>query len=166
MVERFEERYLTPISGDSKAKNGFTIMAISCLMIECLESFRRGWPNTRSKSELAFCSFFSNWNAFADFRPVSNEFYTHVRCGLLHQAETTGAWRIIRSGPLRRDRTINATRFLAALRVVLHLYAAQLRQEKWDSTTWVAFRKKMEAICANTEVLSVKAELRSTKRLQ
>lgn len=151
VVDRFEERYLVPISGDPKIKNGFTIMAVSCLMIECLESFRRGWPNTKNKSELAFCSFFSYWDPFADFRAVSGEFYMHVRCGLLHQAETTGGWRVVRSGPLRTDRTINATRFLTCLRAVLRSYADQLRQSEWDSEIWKCFRKKMDTICANTE---------------
>ena len=148
VVERFEERYLVPVGADSKTKNGFTIMAVSCLMIESLESFRRGWKNTRSKSELAF---FSHWDAFTEFRPVSGEFYKHVRCGILHQAETTGGWRIIREGPIRVGTTVNATRFATSLRHVLRNYASSLRAQDWDSETWRAFRKKMDAICQNTK---------------
>lgn len=150
VLERFEERYLRPISGDPKYKNGFTMMAVSCLMIECLESFRQGWPNTKRKSEAAFRSFFSHWKAFAEFSSVSGEFYEHVRCGLLHQAETRGGWRIVRNGSLLADRTINATKFVTALRNVLHSYVAELQESDWDSRVWTNFRKKMNAICDNT----------------
>ena len=31
--QRFEERYLVPVEIDHKKKHGFTIMAVSCLMI-------------------------------------------------------------------------------------------------------------------------------------
>lgn len=149
--ERFEERYLDPIEVDPSKKNGFAIMAISCLMIESLESFRRGWRDTRNKSEAAFCSFFSQWDQFAEFRLVSGDFYRHVRCGILHQAETTGGWRIVRSGPILAHTTINASRFSGALRHVLKTYASSLRTEDWDSETWRAFRKKMDVVCQNTK---------------
>lgn len=151
VVERFEERYLDPMDGDPAKKNGFTIMAVSCLMIESLESFRRGWKDTRNRSELAFCSFFSHWDQFSEFRPVSGEFYRHVRCGILHQAETTGEWRIIRSGPIRAHTAINATRFSSSLRNVLKSYSSSLRSEDWESEAWRGFRKKMEAICQNAK---------------
>ncbi|MGI0133792.1 MAG: hypothetical protein ACREBW_02385 [Candidatus Micrarchaeaceae archaeon] len=151
VIERFEERYLVPIEADSAKKHGFTIMAVSCLMIESLESFRRGWKDTSNRSKLAFCSFFSHWDQFADFRPVSREFYKHVRCGILHHAETTGGWRIIRSGLIRANTTVNATKFSGALRNVLRSYSSSLRSEDWDSEAWRGFRKKMEAICQNTK---------------
>ena len=44
---RFTERYISPVMpGPGKQMHGFTMMAISCLMIEALESFRHGWPDT------------------------------------------------------------------------------------------------------------------------
>jgi len=151
IVERYEERYLDPIDADPAKKNGFTIMAVGCLMIESLESFRRGWKDTRNRSELAFCSFFSHWDQFVEFRPVSGEFYRHVRCGILHQAETTGGWRIIRSGPIRNHTTVNATKFSRSLRNVLRSYSSSLREENWESEAWRCFRKKMGALCHNTK---------------
>ena len=56
---RFVERYLEPVTS-SKHEHGFTMMAISCLMIESLESFQQGWPNSRDKSKAAFCYFFDD----------------------------------------------------------------------------------------------------------
>ncbi len=124
---RFEERYLTPADVRNKTRrNGFAMMALCCLTIEALESFKRGWPNTRQRSEQAFCSFF---------------------------AETTGGWRILRSGPLfDRDRkTVNAARFLRRLRLDLQDYCRDLSAAHWDSEGWRAFRKKMASVAANTD---------------
>ena len=92
---RFRERYLDPAS-DPKKRHGFTMMAVACLMIEALESFRRGWLDTsgRGQGEHAFCSFFDAHVEFAPFRGHAREFYKGVRCGILHQAETTLGWRI------------------------------------------------------------------------
>jgi hypothetical protein len=94
---RFAERYIEPVTAShGKQVHGFTIMAVSCLMIESLESFCRGWENSNGKSELAFCHFFDSQRQFDRFRGHSAEFYRNVRCGILHQAETTGGWRITR----------------------------------------------------------------------
>src|SRR5687767_12244951 len=54
---RFKERYLEPIL-DNPKRHGFAMLAVCCLMIEALESFRNGWNETARKSEAAFCSFF------------------------------------------------------------------------------------------------------------
>src|SRR5690606_25127585 len=109
IIERFEERYLDPVQTNHANKNGFTIMAVCCLMIEALESFRLGWSDSRKKSRVAFASFFAHWHLFAPFRGVADAFYDHVRCGILHQAETTGGWRVVRTGPALQGTTINAT---------------------------------------------------------
>jgi hypothetical protein len=151
IVDRFEQRYLDPVSRDCTKKHGFTMMAVSCLMIEALESFWEGWSDSSGRSEAAFRGFFSRWPLFQDFTSVSGAFYKHVRCGILHQAETTGGWRVVRAGPLLRERTVNAAKFLAALRATLHVYANSLRTEEWESDRWSAARKKMAAICRNTQ---------------
>lgn len=150
---RFNERYLDPIEAHSTKKHGFTIMAVSCLMIEALESFSLGWTDSRGKSKKAFLSFFSRWQEFTDFEPLATDFYLHIRCGILHQAETTGGWRIRRTGPLLSERTINASRFSQALRRALGTYSLQLREHPWDAPDWLAFRKKMDAVCRNTEAI-------------
>jgi|SRR5580700_8305432 hypothetical protein len=56
---RFTERYVDPVL-NGKNKHGFTQMAISCLMLEALESFLRGWKKSIRKSEN--CSS-SSWTA-------------------------------------------------------------------------------------------------------
>ena len=117
---RFSDRYIKPVG--AAPRRGFTIMAVSCLMIEALESFRQGWETSDRQSKVAFCFFFDAFEQFKDFRGHAQSFYTHVRCGILHQAETTGGWRIRRDSSALFDPTaltVNADRFLDALEQAL-----------------------------------------------
>src|ERR1700733_5043058 len=99
--KRFAERYIRPIeAAPPKQKHGFCSMAVSCLMVEALESFWRGWTDTKGKSELAFCSFFQRIPELSLFAGFVPSFYKSVRCGILHQAETTDGWKVVRRGPL------------------------------------------------------------------
>ena len=146
---RFTERYLAPTLSKQNIKHGFSSMAIGCLMLESMESFRQGWPDTRFKSKAAFCSFFDGHDEFADFRGHSAWFWEDVRCGILHQAETRCGWLIGRSGPLfdAHKQAVNATKFLRRLSRVLKSYCRQLEQADWESDLWKACRQKMKAIC-------------------
>jgi len=152
---RFLERYVCPVAETSNTRHGFTMMAVGCLMIEALESFRRGWADTRQRGlgELAFCSFFDRHELFAPFRGHAQDFYRGVRCGILHQAETTLGWRIRRDGDLLdvrgAIRTINATVFIQRLHCALDAYRDELKAAAWSEEIWVLCRKKMERICAN-----------------
>ncbi|OGA56026.1 MAG: hypothetical protein A3F77_13000 [Betaproteobacteria bacterium RIFCSPLOWO2_12_FULL_67_28] len=152
---RFLERYLCPASQSNGPGRGFTMMAIACLMIEALESFRRGWPDTGKpgQGERAFCSFFDAHNVFAVFRGHAHDFYKGVRCGILHQAETTLGWRIRRDGPLLAVasgvRTVNAKKFVQALKTALDGYRDRLKVRAWEDEVWVLLRKKMERVCQN-----------------
>jgi hypothetical protein len=50
VYDRFFERYIRPIESlDRTDKNGFSIMAVSCIMIESLVSFKNGWEDTKNK---------------------------------------------------------------------------------------------------------------------
>jgi hypothetical protein len=147
---RFAERYLEPALSATH-KHGFTMMAISCLMIESLESFRQGWPNSDGKSKAAFCFFFDQSNRFKEFRGHSQAFYKNVRCGILHQAETTGAWKITRKQTAQlfdpNSLTVNATRFMRTLRLVIDEFCDQLKAADWDSGEWKRVRVKLKALC-------------------
>jgi hypothetical protein len=144
---RFTDRYIKPVRTGSK--HGFTIMAVSCLMIEALESFRQGWETSDQQSKAAFCFFFDAFEPFKDFRGHAQAFYTHVRCGILHQAETTGGWRILRDKSPLFDATaltINADRFLEALEQVLVSFCNGLKTADWEGREWKNVRDKMNAI--------------------
>ncbi len=151
--ERFTERYIDPLREGKK--HGFCTMAISCLMIEALESFRNGWCETRRRSREAFGEFFKRCrdeeSALGVFYEQSDDFYYDVRCGILHQAETRNGWRIHRRGPLFDPTTkiINATRFHDELEKVLMTYCDRLKQKGWDSEVWQNLRTKMKAVIRN-----------------
>lgn len=143
---RFRERYLTPITGATK--HGFTMMAGACLSIEALESFRQGWSRTdkNGRSPETFRLFFDSFDSFKPFRGL--DFYKHVRCGILHQAETTGGWKISRKGPILQidTLTINATRFVDALSTALDRFCEDLKATPWNAPKWKKVRHKMDAI--------------------
>ncbi len=155
LKERFTERYVRPLDGDPDMKHGFCTMAISCLMIEALEFFRQGWCDTRNRSREAFCLFFQRCLEeeleLGVFARLVDDFYKGVRCGILHQAETTRGWRILRKGPLCNPgtKTINATKFHSELEKALQLYCDTLKRSDWDSVVWQNLRRKMEAVIEN-----------------
>ncbi len=153
---RFTERYITPLTKiDKKYKNGFCIMANCCLLIEAFESFYRGWDDTKNKRGEAFCKFFTRVNEFNAFASddLPTIFYKNIRCGILHQAETTGGWRIQRKGDLlnKEKLIINANKFLDNLYEALLNYKKQLNDSEWESEVWKNFRKKMKSIIRNCE---------------
>ncbi len=151
--DRFTERYITPLRRDDvENKHGFCTMAICCLMIETLESFWQGWEDTNNiEGKKVFEGYFNRSTKLTVFKDT--DFYKGVRCGILHQAETTNGWRIRRGEdePLFDPSTkmINATKFHNRLEMDLKHYCEQLRQSDWDSDIWKNLRKKMHAIIDN-----------------
>ena len=160
IYERLYRRYIKPHEfHDEKYKreykNGFSIMANCCLLIETLESFHKGWGNTCGKGALAFSCFFSRHAHFSAFKreDVSDQFYRDVRCGILHQGETAGGWKITRkpNTPLfcLTKKEINANKFSKALKQSLEDYKNSLTSSDWESEIWRNFEKKMGAILKN-----------------
>jgi hypothetical protein len=152
---RFSERYLEPLASIPREnKSGFLTMAICCLMIEALQSFREGREHNKARgaSQDCFERFFSDTPSFSLSPEAARDFYKHIRCGILHQAETLDGWRILRKGSLAVDletKTINANLFVKALADSLDHYCAILEQSSWTSPLWQNARKKLEAICRN-----------------
>lgn len=157
LYQRLYTRYLKPFEFENEEyrenyKNGFSIMANCCLLIETLESFKNGWGNTYRKSNIAFKKFFDSESNFKDFQGISNEFYTNVRCGILHQGETTLGYKINRNGTTLYDsntKTISAFLFAERMKISLENYKTKLIEEDWDSETWDNFRVKMRKIIEN-----------------
>src|SRR5947209_7608580 len=65
---RLRERFIEPIEQTpTAAKNGFAVMALSCLLVETLEAFYQGWTSTRTHSAESFPNFFGRDPAFSCF---------------------------------------------------------------------------------------------------
>ena len=155
---RHFRRYLKPFTFDSEDyktnyKNGFSMMASYCLLIETIEGFYRGWP--RSKNEVAFLKFFTRDNHFKEFavNDIPSQFYKNVRCGILHQGETSGGWLISRKKhvPLLDEakKTINVNKFGAKLEKSLKDYTNQLKKSRWDSELWKHAKERMKSLIKN-----------------
>jgi hypothetical protein len=119
-------------------------------MIEALESFVQGWL-TNGRSAKAFREFFARVPAFAAFHSRSAEFHEHVRCGILHQAETTAGWRVRRDEPLFNEpaMTINGRAFIGALEAELGRFCDELKTADWDGKPWLPVRRKMDTVMDN-----------------
>jgi hypothetical protein len=153
--ERLSERYIQPVVAG--AKHGFAMMACGCLLIETLESFYNGWKTTEKKGrgKQAVGQFFARWDRFSAFRGYGDAFYKNVRCGILHQGESKGGWRITRdkSVPvfLADDKIINATKFMNRMAFTLQDYRKELTAAAWNQAIWQNFRLKMDSIIENCE---------------
>lgn len=148
--ERLRERYLDPVQAiPLEQKNGFPIMALSCLLMETLESFYRGWPKSPNSGP-AFCSFFDRHSSLLpEFKGLANSFYVNVRCGILHQGETTQGWNITRKNgaPLFEpgSLTLHATKFNRKLGTAVDEYSRALESRPLSDDLWKSSLKKMNA---------------------
>lgn len=148
---RFENRYLKHIK-TKEVDSGFLIMAVCCFVIETLQSFREGIPDTNGKGRKMFKNFFNNdKDFFPGFYELGSQFYTDIRCGILHQSETKNAWRILRKGKLldTTEYSINADLFIQALDKSLNKYLDELRYNDFNSKIWENAILKLQDICEN-----------------
>ncbi len=156
IYHRFHGRYIKPFFFKDRTyqrhyKNGFSMMASGCLLIEALQAFYRGWKETQTSGGDLFDNFFAATPSLKAFK--NKGFYKHVRCGIMHQAETTGGFRIVRAGPLfdPLKKAINSQKFLQALDDCLKQYRNLLTKSEWDSEVWDNFRTKMRHIIRHCE---------------
>lgn len=149
IVERFDERYFQPIE-NSQSKHGFAILAVACLVIETLESFYQGRADTKKSSAQMFRDFLARDTELKVLAGGNDWFYKNIRCGILHQSESRGGWRVLRKGPLldEPNKSVNATAVLRALRRAVLQYAIEIQD---DEALWQNFRKKMGAVCLNCQ---------------
>lgn len=154
VFDRLSERYILPLLHvNPQYKNGFNMLANSCLLIEAYETFRTG-NIEKINSQSAFETFFNREELFKSLDKYSVEFYKHVRCGILHQGETTGNWRITRKNDteLFHDYVINANAFLNSLHQVLLNYKLELIQAEWEDIIWNNCLRKVKQILLNCSV--------------
>jgi hypothetical protein len=169
---RLTDRYLTPLKaikeGGSYAGEGFSMMAIICSLIEFLETteqginyrFRRnGDPELsefqygNNKSTDIFVSFLTKRSPFdTQFNTrTANDFYSNIRCGLLHEARTTGNWTIwgkSSTNVLLEDKgskiIVFRDDFLAAINTYIESFKENLLASRYKK---MAFIRKFESLC-------------------
>ncbi|MCD8433611.1 hypothetical protein LNJ05_12640 [Tenacibaculum finnmarkense genomovar ulcerans] len=173
IYNRLYNRYIKPFNYDNPSfksdyKNGFAIMASSCLLIETYISFTvPEFINTYRKSERCFGYFFTTEKRFKAFaigglnpkdyinreelkgKGIPKKFYRDVRCGILHNGETRKNWRIRRDSNRlllisRKSNLINATLFLSELSEVLKDYKQKLIDNNESSEIWLVCKERLE----------------------
>ena len=158
ILHRLRDRYVTPLEHVPATpidfKSGFLMMAASCLMIETFQCFKEGKRDTKGKGKgkAAFKRFFSAYSA--KFPGIDGEeFYEKIRCGILHQAQTHGRFRILRGGAIfdTVEKSINATAFLKALKTIVEDYVDDLRIQHMNADSWINALRKIEFICETIE---------------
>lgn len=162
VYNRFYRRYLMPFDEvDTDFNSGFAQMAVCCLMIEAMESFRHGWEDTNKlkdnhnkkiKGGTIFGDFFQHYPEFIAFKDLGDEFYDSIRCGILHQAETRNGWRLVREDkyPLlnKEKRIIHSARFRYRMKTSLRKYCRELEE---NDGVWSLFKTKMAYVIQNCQ---------------
>lgn len=161
-------RYLEPIrvlqESGSHQGEGFSIVAIQCTLIEFLESTAQGLqyrylrkgeklgPNEYSSSSAMFTAFLCGRKPFSNtFDETSaRDFYVNVRCGLLHEAQTKGGWKVwaaSQDGTIAdvTEQIVYRDNFHGALLEYIDLYKTSLMS---DEALQSAFVRKFDGLCA------------------
>jgi len=157
--DRISGRFLNVIRLIEDYKwSGFAVLALDCMLIETLQQFREGVPETPpQKSKCYFIRFLTETsfgNYFND--DLAKKFYFQIRCGILHQTETkcSSLIRISNDIPLvslTKDKVglvINRKKFHAQLVSEFNNYVGQLRENKPPNKLLREnFKRKMDFIC-------------------
>ena len=143
--------------------SGFAILAIDSGVIEALEQFRRGVPQTPDRQSTAFFKAFLTQTRFkAHFtEATAGLFFSTIRCGILHQAEAKQDSLVKKSSSrpvavLSKSGSgiiINARRFHEELEAALEDHKAALVDDapsKAREDLRSAFIRKMDAITRTT----------------
>ena len=148
---RLYSRYLKPFQFDcceykNYFKNGFSMLANYCLLIEAIQSFKEGLKNSNGKGNKLF-------GDFSELKNLGNKFYKNVRCGILHQGETLHGWKVTRSetAPLfdSSTKTINATKFGKQMKKVLENYRQKLEESDANTPIWECCKRKLNYVINN-----------------
>lgn len=159
--KRIASRYLEPVDMLIKKDNyrsptdrryGFTILAIDCLLIETLQSFREGLNNTKGKSKDMFVNFLTQRESFRDDfkKDEAERFYYDIRCGILHQAEILGdslLWSVgsVKGKNFNGTPYLNRTKIHELIKKEVDLYCEELRNNS-EFNIRKNFRTKMKSI--------------------
>ena len=96
--DRIRGRFLDLIHAiKSRTYAGFAVLALDCLLIETLQQFREGEPETPPRMSTKYFIRFLTETSFRDFfdEKTACMFYDQIRNGILHQAEVKESSRVL-----------------------------------------------------------------------
>ena len=162
--DRIEGRFLKPIrlianDQENGEFSGFSILALDCLIIETLNQFYHGIDETEGKHKEAFWNFFNSSEFFKDHfdRQKAFTFYSHYRCGILHQAQTKrkSVVRIDQKAMIQSIENdisigliVDRAKFHEALENEISSYMEKLKNDGVENSDLrESFIKKMNFVC-------------------
>ena len=151
---RLEERFVKPARKLLRLKrSGFAVLALDSLLVETLQQFREGVPETPNRHSLQYFNAFLTspylGPGFDD--QTATLFYLTIRCGILHQAEVKESSLVRRDRPLvslsadRKGVVVNPVLFHNRVEAAFRSYLADLRKGT-DGDLRRRFRDKMNHI--------------------
>jgi hypothetical protein len=163
LLARLQSRYLRPI-GMVRDKGtwegeGFTIVSIQCALIEFLAATRAG-KNYRHKNARPPHEYQNSRKLFVDFlfqtapfdklfsEGEAGDFYSNVRCALLHEARTKDGWIIWATGAVPVDchkKIVHRDSFQAIIEGYINDYGIALTA---DASLQEAFVRKFDDLAA------------------
>lgn len=167
MFRKRVDRFIEPVNALTNSADkriivfsGFAIMALDCLLIETLQSFRTGRSNPvrtndkqSSKMIVDFLMQRPLFNIYFDSESKARLFCDHFRNGILHQGEVKSSGRIridiaemIMPSEDNQSLVVNRKKFHNALVQEVENYINELREGK-DIELRRNFIKKMNEIC-------------------
>lgn len=164
---RVQSRYLEPIDKlrehDSYTGYGFTILTLLCSLVEFLESSHKGHKyryckdkelreHEYNKSKQCFVDFLTTKQPFSQRFSAADaqEFYSSIRCGLLHEASTKNGWKLWGKSHSGEDiicmqtKTVYRDDFESAVKKYIKTYGDELASDK---DLQEAFIRKFNALC-------------------
>lgn len=158
---RLYSRYIEPVDllleserglEEKDRRYGFTILAIDLLLMETLQAFKEGIPDTIGQSKKVFKRYLEQSPSFSKFFTTEDQreaFYVSFRCGILHQAEIQGPAIVWSLGDLyeRADglEVLNRTEVHSAVKGDLDDYLTDLR-DPTHTDERSRFKYKMDSI--------------------
>ncbi|MFZ2170707.1 MAG: gamma-glutamylcyclotransferase family protein [Methylococcaceae bacterium] len=167
---RIKTRFLNPIDWILEKQlgvgEGFSVVALQCILIEFLEAVYQGKIYTTSdtprefeykSSKQLFCDFLMNHKPFSEHftsKAKANGFFDNVRCGLLHEAATKETSRI-NNAPTHNmivmfenndpsNMRIYRENFYQAILEFIELYKSELLSSR---ALQINFIRKIDDIC-------------------
>lgn len=158
--DRIRGRYLNLIERLIKRNelliDGFAIMALNCLLIETLLQFKHGWDETpHGINKKSYSDFLlEEFPHIFDKRKLADTFYSDIRCGILHSAQTKGKSKLtvgkdyvvtLRKAANKEYIKVDVNKITLEVIEYYNKYTQMIRNDR--SELRENFRKKMYFIC-------------------
>lgn len=155
----------------SDVSSGFVVLAIDCLLIETIQQFIDGITDGSGQSTFLCKKFLEGprFQLYFDTNQKRHDFYTDIRCGLLHSAEAKKEWRVRRDRPemlatIGNGYVINVLLFHSALKASLDDYLrdiciterAELRVKLWTKMDHICNLREQRGAVEETEAVTAK----------